>query len=381
MNARGVLAILSVLVAWAGGQTTLHAQQVGGGWMLQSYRFDDAAAVGLEDFRLLTLPFGASVDLGSAFTVYLAGAYADGEAMGPAGQRASLSGLTDTEAGLSVRLGVDWLIANASATLPTGKSTLTTEESLVAGVVASELLPFAVKNWGTGGSVGGDIAIASQAGAWGIGLAAGFRLSQEYEPVPAQALAYRPGDQLQFRLALDRDVAESGTLSILLGFQRFSEDAISGTNLFRSGNRFEGVFSYAFALGLRSSALLYGGLYHRANGFLLSDDSVLGGAGDSPSQQLFMAGTNLMLSLGRSATMIPRAELTIFRAEDGVGQGWVTTVGSTLDIRLAGNSSSARLILSPTGQLRLGHVTIEQGSMSDFLGWELGLTMRVETGR
>ncbi len=381
MTAWRTVLMLPLLVTGLGGQTPLRAQEVGAGWMLQRYRFDDAAAAGLEEFRLLTLPFAASIDLGSNVSVYLAGTYADGEAIGPDGQRAKLSGVTDTEAGLSVRLGVDWLIANAGATLPTGNSALTTEESVVAGIVASELLPFAVRNWGTGGSIGGDLAIATQAGAWGIGFAGGLRLSSEYEPVPAQTLAYRPGDQLQFRFALDRDVAESGTLSVLLGFQRFSEDAISGSNLFRSGNRFEGVLSYAFALGLRSSALLYGGVYHRSNGFLLADDSVLGGAGDSPSQQLFMAGTNLMLSLGRRAAMIPQAEITVFRAEDGVGQGWVTTTGSTLDIRLAGNSSSARLILSPSGQIRFGHVTIAQGSESDFLGWEVGLTMRVETGR
>ena len=50
---------------------------------------------------------------------------------------------------------------------------------------------------------------------------------------------------------------------------------------------------------LRSSALFYGGLYHRANGALLLTGSVLTGATGSPSQQLYTSGVQMRVPLGR----------------------------------------------------------------------------------
>ena len=72
---------------------------------------------------------------------------------------------------------------------------------MLAGVVAAELLPFAVTNWGSGGSAGGDLALAFQGGGWGLGISGGYRAASEYEPYVGETFAYRPGNQLRFRLA------------------------------------------------------------------------------------------------------------------------------------------------------------------------------------
>ena len=139
--------------------------------------------------------------------------------------------------------------------------------------------------------------------------------------------------------------------------------------------------SYAFAMGLRGSALVYGGAYHRANGTLLVDDSSLAGATDSPSQQLFAGGLDLRLPVGRSATLLPGVEGRAFRSADGVGQGWIASAGATLEFLLSGRRSNNRVAIAPTARFRVGHVIVEEGSESDLTGWEAGLTLSVGAGR
>lgn len=356
------------------------AQGLGAGVNVQSYRFDQPTVAGVESVTLLVTPFAATAELGS-LSLSLSGAYASGTATGAGGQEATLSGPTDTQLSVTYRPGPEWLLVTATSSLPTGNASLSTQESFVAALVAAELLPFGIDSWGSGGDVGGEVAVATQTGPWGVGLAAGYRYAREYEPVPELPFAYKPGNQLQVRLALDRNVSQSGTLSFLFGLQNFSGDELAGTNLFKSGTRVQGVTSYAFALGLRSSALIFAGVSHRANGTVLTDDPALAGATDSPSQQLYMTGTNLRFPLGRGSAILPQAELLVFRAADGVSQGWVSTVGPTLDLRLSGNSSTRQVFLSPSAMLRFGHVIVQEGSESDFTGWEAGLTLRLVPGR
>jgi len=381
----GRRALLTALALTFAGAVALppagvFAQALGVGPVIQTYRFDEPEVAGVESLRLVTVPWSGAVPIGSSVAVSVSGAWAEGRATGPSGGEATLSGLTDTNLGVSLALG-DWLVVTADATLATGKSTLSLEERLVAGVVAADLLPFAINTWGSGRSAGGTVAMATQAGPWGVGFAAGYRVASEFEPLPSEPLVYNPGDQLQARLAIDRDIGGSSTLSIVAGYQRFSDDQLQGANLFRAGNRIEGTVSLAFPLGLRSSALVYGGVNHRSRGTLLLDESQLSAAGDSPSQQLFLAGANVRMPLGRRAALLPAGELRVFRASDGASQGWVGSAGTALDLRLTGNSSSRRLVLSPSGALRLGNVIVEQGAEAGFSGWEAGLVLRVEGGR
>ena len=355
--------------------------QVGAGALMQTYRFDDPAAAGLEQFRLTTLPFMAAVPLGSRLTLDVSGAYAEGTVTGVDGFEATLSGPTDTQLGVSVALGPDRVVLTGGLVLATGQSTQTFQEAAVAGVVAAELLPFAISTWGSGGGAGGDVAVAFQAGRVGIGFSGGYQAASEYEPLSDLAFAYRPGDQLRFRFALDADVGEAGTFSLLLGLQRFGQDAFAGVNLFQSGTRLEGLVSYAFPTGLRGSGLVYGGVYHRENGSLLTDVPSLEGATDSPSQQLFVGGANFRLPAGARAALLPDLEMRVFRSADGIGQGWVGSAGATLDLRVSGRRFGRRLVLGPTARFRFGSVTVNEDAESGLKGWEAGLTLRLEGGR
>ncbi len=378
MRARAAALSLALLAA---PTAPLAGQAAGGGVLLQRYTFADAQAAGLSTFTLRTAPWAVSLPLGGRLSVVASGAWAEGEATGAEGARATLSGFTDTEVGVALALGQDRMVLTASASLPTGHSTLTLPEAAVAGVVAAELLPFAVTSWGSGGGMGGDVAVAVQAGAWGLGVVAGYRAGNSFEPLADESFTYRPGDQARVRLALDRDVGTSGTFSIIVGMQRFSEDELGGANLFRSGDRFEALAGYTFALGLKSSAQIYAGAYHRAAGSVLTTEPTLDGATDSPSQQLFTGGVDLRIPVGRRVTFLPTTEARVFRTADGVGQGWLASGGATLEIILAGRRFGRRLVLAPSGAYRRGHIIVQEGSESDLTGWEAGLTLRVEDRR
>jgi len=361
--------------------TGAHAQTAAGGALLQSYTFDDPATVGLAEMQLTVLPFAVAVPFGDRISILASGAWARGMATGDEGAEIELAGPTDTEVGIAIALGPDRMVLTAGASLPTGQSTHSTTEAVVASIVAAELLPFGISSWGSGGGAGGDIALAFASGAWGIGLSGGYRAAREFEPLSDETFAYRPGDQIGVRLALDRDLSSGGTFSVLLGAQRFTEDQLSGANLFRSGNRLEGVLTYAFPVGLAGSALIYGGAYHRANGTLLLDDPDLIGAADSPAQQLFSGGVDLRLPLGRTAAFLPGVDGRVFRSEDGVGQGWVGTVGGSLEVILSGRRGRESIVLSPSARYRMGHVIVEQDSETDLTGWEAGLVLSVGAGR
>lgn len=380
MTALKCVAVIGLL-AWGlpGGAA---AQAVGGGALLQAYTFENPDAAGLETIHLLTVPFAVTVPIAGRLGVSVSGAYASGIARGAEGVEATLSGPTDTNLGLTTVIpGVDWAVLTASMSLPTGQSEHTTAESLVAGVIAAELLPFGISTWGSGGSAGGNLSLVRQLGSWGVGLSGGYSVANEYEPLAEQQLAYRPGDQLQVSLALDRDVGRAGTFSTFLAFQSFGNDQLGGADLFRSGNRIQALVSYAFAVGRRSSALLYGGVNYRENGTLITAGSSLGDASDAPSQQLFNAGTNIRVPLGRRAAILPSIEARVFRASDGASQGWVTSGGTTIEYRVAGGASGRRVVLGPTGQFRMGRVIVSEGVETSLMGWEAGLTLRAIVGR
>ena len=71
----------------------------------------------------------------------------------------------------------------------------------------------------------------------------------------------------------------------------------------------------------------------------------------------------------------------MFRAADGASQGWLTSLGTTYDMRVSGSNSGRRVVLAPTAQLRLGRVIVQQGVETGLIGWEAGVALRVELGR
>lgn len=364
---RGALALTVMASAALAAAPAVEAQassRLGLGPVFESYTFAEPAQAGLESITLLSAPFGARIAVGSRATVDVGGAYAAGKVVAADGSESELSGLTDVSFGLHVIVVPDALTLSFVGAAPTGKATHDPAQALVAGVVASDLLPFRVSSWGAGGGLGVQLAATRRFAGFGAGVSVGYRQAGEFEPLASEAFAYRPGNEIHARLALDTEVGRNGKASLAVGLQRFGDDALDGANLFRSGNRIEAIGTLAFPMGYGGSAALYGGVLHRANGSYL--DATLP---DAPTQDLVLVGGLLRRGVG-GGFLTPRVDVRLFRAEDGVGQGYVAGAGLGYEIR----SGNVAVVPSVTG--RLGRVTVREGQESGITGFEAGLTLR-----
>jgi hypothetical protein len=332
----------------------------------ESYGFATPAAANLESLSLSTLTFGARVPLAGAVTLGLRGSYARAGLRRADGSEAEISGPTDTELSLGVpfRRGALSSSLTAIVVLPTGNSTHTPEEIDVAGVIAADLLPFRISNWGSGGAAGVHASAARSFQGGSVGASAAYLVAREFEPVEGVAAAYRPGNQLQFQAAFDHAVGGSGKLTLALLAQRYGDDAWGGLNLYRTGNRYQATGAYSFQAGRQASALMYAGAVHRSAGTSLDEIGL-----DLPAQNLLLAGGGMRMPLG-GATLVPSVDARVFRRADGVGQGFLTGIGAALEYPAGG------VILVPSLRGRFGSIVEREDSETGVTGFEVGLATR-----
>src|SRR5690606_28336720 len=189
----------------------------------------------------------------------LRSAFARGEMERSDGTEVSLSGLTDTEFRANYEIIPQLFTISAAVLLPTGQSTQTLEESELAGLVAADLLPFRVSNWGSGGGAGLVSTLTMPVGDYGVGVSAGYTMGREFEPLQDDEIGYRPGSEVRLRVAVDRNIGSTAKASLILGGQLYQDDGFGGTSVFTPGNRFEATGSLAFRAGELSSAVAYAG--------------------------------------------------------------------------------------------------------------------------
>jgi hypothetical protein len=358
----GVAMLVATLATDARAQPA--AVTVAAGVRMEGYAFADAANVGLERISLLTAPFSASFPLLRNLELGVNGAFARGSAVRAGGTELMLSGLTDTELRLTAAFAQDRLRLALVALLPTGQSELSDAEMSVAGIIAADLLPFAISNWGSGGGIGLNAAAATPIGYnMAAALSAGFVMAGEYEPIADPTFAYRPGNQLHVRAALDRTIGSAGKASLQLTYLQFSPDRVAGDNIYQSGDRLQVAVSYALAAGATGSALLYAGYLRRSTGEY-TNAALL-----TPAQDLIYAGAGMRYTVA-SITLVPALDLRVVGNEAGVEQGYTITAGTGIEVPLGS------VLVAPTLRARLGNLTVSEGQESSFTGFELGLALR-----
>lgn len=362
--AASLLTALLPLALQPGGGAAQTTSEAGAGVVVQGYSFADADAIGSSDITLLTVPLAFAARFGSATALDVRGAWASGAVTLVDGSESTISGPTDLEVTLSRTFGSDAVVASLVGVIPTGSSTQTLEESVVAAAVAADLLPYRISNWGTGGGIGGSLAVARRVNGIGLGASVGYIVAREYEPLVDESSVFQPGDFLRVNAVVDRTVGGRSKLALRVGFQRFGDDGLDGVNLFRSGNRYEATASYAFPAGARSSAIVYGGVLHRDEGSYLTDPR------EAAAQDLVLAGGALRAPMG-GGVLTPTLELRLLRRTDGVGQGYVGGIGAGYELPLQGGTT-----LIPTARIRRGTVEVREGLESAVTGYEAGLTVR-----
>jgi hypothetical protein len=350
----------------------LSPQTLGAGVQFQSYSLSEA--LGAEVATLTLLPVAYALPVGDRFDLELYGAYANGS-VEKGGSTFTLQGPVDSR--IRARYQVSqWAILTALVNIPTGNSTHDAGEAVVASVLSTDILGFREANWGTGAAVTAGIATAHQAGDWGFGAGASYRLSNGFEPTEGTDITYQPGDEIRVRVGLDRNVGEGGKFTMGFTFQNFSEDLYNEKNLFQAGNRFRFDMSYALRAGRSTWALYAVDVWREAgDAFLDLVDPQGGIVGDTTlvvgSQNLLVLGINGSTPLGSTLRIRPSAELRYQSREEEHGEGWVMGAGADIPLRLSGSVD-----LFPRGKLLFGSLKAISGESESLWGLELGFTLR-----
>lgn len=360
------LALLATFATGGSAAAQLKDSSVGAAFSVQGYSFNQSAALGIQNLRLVSLGFSATVPLVEQLSLSVNGAYAKGTMRRASLPQLDISGLTDTQVSLTYTPNVYFNVSGIIIA-PTGKETQTLDESIVAGAMASELLPFRVSNWGSGGGEGINASVARPLGPFGAGLSVGYIAGRQFEPLSGGLFAYRPGALLRIVGALDRTVGKGAKASLKVAYHRYGEDQINGNNLFQSGNRFQALASLAFPMGTASSGIAYASVTHRQRSRLLADFPM---ALASASQNLVIIGGGFRRPLG-NAVLQPDAELRVLRRSNAAGNGLDLGIGATLELH------RTHAVFAPSARLHVGRLDVGSGESSGLLGFELGLSARI----
>ena len=346
-------------------QAQLSDPRLGAGFKLETYTFGEAESVGIDQVQLLTIPVSARALIGSSFELGVSGAFARGTVTRVSGQESELSGLVDTELRLTARLLDDRFRLGVVALLPTGTSELDATQLDVAGLIAADVLPFAISNWGTGGGIGMNAAVAIPlARGTALGLSAGYVRAQEYEPLAGREFNYRPGNQLHVRAAFDHVLSRASKIALAISYQQFGTDQSDGSNIYQAGNRLQAVGSLAFPAGMRGSGIVYAGILRRLEGEYTNELLPI-----TPTEDLLYTGATLRQPLG-GLVLVPSVELRVVGNDDGVDQGYTLTAGTGAELAFG----SVELV--PSARVRFGNLTVRENQESGYTGLELGMMLR-----
>ena len=376
----GVLALLAAAAAGPAG-----AQQgasFGAGGQIQTFAFGEG--LGVERATLYLLPLAYRQPFGDRLSVDLYGAYARGEvALGGDGEGSdttySLSGVVDTKIRANWT-ATPWAVFSLALNLPTGNSGHSTEEAVVASILANDLLGFREANWGVGFGLTSGVATAYRVGEWGVGVGASYRLADEFEPRSDTALSYSPGDEVRLRLALDRTVA-GNKLTAGVSLQRFSTDQLEDRDLFQAGNRWRGDVTYSFRTGRAATWTAYLSDVWRDRGDLTLDVVDQNGAivGDTlvrtGHQNLLIAGVAGAINVSPALGIRPSADVRVQTRSEGGGTGWLAGVGADFPLRVRSDISVIPQVRLQGGELDAaaagGGTTVHS-----LFGAEAGVTVR-----
>ena len=360
------VALLACLVA--AQRSAVGAQLPGAaaaaGARFETYDFSTADSVNIKSVSLLTVPLTARVRLARTIDLAIDGAFASATLTRPGAAQEKLSGLTDTDVRLTYSMADDRVRLSAVGLVPTGKSELTAAQMDLAGVIAADLLPFAISHWGSGGGLGLNAAVAlPMSDGTSFGLSGGYVVAREFSPLSQSTFAYRPGNQLQLRGAADHTFGAAAKASLQLTYVHFSQDQSGGANLYQAGDRLQGVGSLAFASGSAGSGVVYLGYLRRQRGQYTNVVTV------TPAQNLVYAGTAFRQPIGGSV-LVPSLDLRLLGNEAGVEQGTTVSAGTGLEL------NAGSVVFVPAARARFGTLTVRAGQKSGFTGFEVGVTLR-----
>jgi hypothetical protein len=224
-----------------------------------SYEVRSPSNLGISEF---SVPLFVLVPVSQALSFDIGTAYAHTKVRETAAGQlttSSVAGLTDTQLRANYTFGNDFVVLTGGVNLPTGKSTVTQEQRLAAGLIGSDFLSFPISNMGTGFGGTGGVAVARPVGDWNVGFGASMRHAAAYDPFDATGGAtfhYQPGND-----NLAGSIYNTGNRWITqAGYDNALGDGVltfAGWNLFRTAGTLADS-SYLPHEDIANAALSYG---------------------------------------------------------------------------------------------------------------------------
>lgn len=352
--------------ALAQGDLPVGSVRVLSGFEVRGLSFD--AGLGLKSASEIAIPFGMMWTASRRLAVDLGVRYASASRTPEtAGQsKATIAGLTDAQIRGVYQVVPDVVVFTVAANLPTGKTKLTGDELLAAGVVASELIPFPVSSFGSGANVTTGLAVAVPLAGWAVGVGGSYRLTAGYTPLATIDSSYKPGGELRIRVGADRVVGQ-GRVSLGFTFSSFAEDEFGGSRLFQPGKRYITQGSWSFPIGNLGLALYAWDLYRNAGTLVV-------GGGATAKQNVVTGGVVASIQTGRSV-LRPQLEYRLQSVRDNGAGGW-TTAGHLLSVSARYQVAlSDRFALLPAARFDTGNIG-SGGSTFGFTGWGVSVGLR-----
>jgi len=305
---RTVLVSVLATAILVGFPLTGTAQDFQAGGLYEAYSFEDGLAlskeVRLQRLTAWTFPFvlGVSPNSRTRLTVSSTFLRAQGDVLtdGVAGS-VSFAGLSDVEGRFALEVVPGRLTVFATGALPRGNETLTGANRLVANALATDVLPLAARNPGTGGNLGGGFAAGLPVGGMALGVAASLTQFSAFQPLDGSTATFKPGNEWRIRAGAEGRVAARTYLRVAGIFSRRSDDEIGGTALTAAAPSYAGYLSVDQAVG-RSALSVW------AVDLFRSRSQVENGS-LRPRGNLLIGGFRVTTPLSRSLSIAPRSEV------------------------------------------------------------------------
>jgi hypothetical protein len=308
------------------------------------------------------VPLGFSLPIGRRVTFDAGTYFVNASRTDSMGAKATISGLTDVVLRTAIQLKPDVAVFTLALNLPTGQGSLTAAQDSVARVVATDLIPFTVANFGTGFSLTTGLALAAPVGSWALGLAGSYRYSGAYEPFAGNTASLKPGGEVRIRVGADRLIGQ-GRFSLGLTYSTFSNDEF-GSNARSPGTRFIPQVSLSLPMG-NNSLSLYAWDIYRSVTETPADTSIA-------NENTLTAGAMLAIRSGRNS-LRPLVEFrTSMRGPNGMHANG-TLIG--LGLRYVINAGS-RFAITPAVRFDTGSRPENGVGSIGFTGFTGSLTIR-----
>lgn len=282
----------------------------------------------------------------------------------------TVSGLTDSEARLTYEVLRDRVSVVLAGRLPTGIDGLEADQSTVLTVLATDVLGFATRSLGSGGSLGLGASAALPLGRMALGLAGTVTGAGSFSPVAGDGQELKPGTELRVRAGVEGPLTSTGYVRVAVILARRSDDQVNGQDL-GVGTRFSGYASFEERLG---KSLFTAYIFDQVRASPQVDATSFGGV--LPKGNLFAMGVTVAVPIDRRLNLTPRIE---FRRADQapdvdsdlqkLGSSW--RLGSSASYRVTPNLTVVGEASALTGSIASADMDIGTN------GFRIGAGVRI----